>query len=237
MTEVILTLLVKGFKQVYGENGGIIQVTMKTYVFDSQDRSGTVSLSHALRRGIFHALAGLACAFAILSLSRFTMLVTLAAVTAAFLSLEVARLRIPSLKRRFSVWFACLLREEEVSKATGSSYFLVSCLITVLLFPRNIAALAILFLSLGDPAATVVGMWKGRTRLWGKSMEGNAACLGICLFTAILVSIVLQEPPLTVAVAGAVLATVIQSLPVRLNDNLTIPIGSAVAMLVASIIT
>ena len=195
---------------------------------------GATSICHALRRGIFHALAGIACVFALFYLSRTTMLVALAIVTAAFISLEVARLRIPYLKRHFSAWFACLLRKEEVSKPTGSGYFLVSCLITVLAFPQDIAALAILFLSLGDPSAAIVGMWKGRTRLWGKSMEGNAACLGVCLFIAILFSITLQNPPLAVAFAGAVFATFVQALPIRVNDNLTIPIGSAAAMLVVS---
>ncbi len=191
---------------------------------------------HALRRGSFHALVGIACVLALLYLPRVAMLLALASVTAAFIALEVARLRIPSLKRRFSAWFACLLREKEFSKPTGSGYFLVSCLITVLVFPQEIAALAILFLSLGDPSATIVGTWKGHTRLWGKSLEGNAACLGVCLFVAIIFCVILQRPPLAVALAGALVATFVQALPVRLNDNLTIPIISAVAMLAVSIL-
>lgn len=194
-----------------------------------------MSLRRALRRGIFHALAGLACVLALIFFPRLAMLIALGVVTAAFLSLEIARLRIPSINRHFSMWFASLLRKEELGKPTGSGYFLVSCLITVLAFPQNIAVLAILFLSLGDPAATVVGMWKGRTRLWGRSIEGNSAFLGVCLLVAVLISTNQHGPPLTVAAVGAVAASVIQLLPIPVNDNLTIAIGSALAMLIASI--
>lgn len=199
------------------------------------DKLGHVeaSVGHTLRRGAFHALSGLACVFALLYLPRLTMLAALGGVTAALLAIELARLYSPSLKQRFSAWFAPLMRRREVDQLTGSSYFLASCLITVLAFPREIAALAILFLSLGDPLAAVVGTWRGRTRFWGKSLEGHLACLAVCLLIALVVSETLGEPPLAVAVSGAVIASIIQALPLAVNDNLTIPIGSAAAMLAA----
>jgi dolichol kinase len=37
-------------------------------------------------------------------------------------------------------------------------------------------------------------------------------------------------PPLIVAVIGAVSAALFHALPIRVNDNLTIPIGSALTM-------
>ena len=197
----------------------------------------SASIRHAARRGAFHAVIGLAVVAALFFLPRFTVVAALAVVTAGFLSLEAARLYVPSLNKYFSVWFASLLREEERSKLTGSSYFLIGCLITVLAFRQDIATLAILFLSLGDPTATVVGMWKRRVRLWGKSIEGNIACLTVCLFTGIPVATILENLTLTVAIVGAVFATLFQALPLRLSDNLTIPLGSAITMTVTSILT
>jgi len=192
------------------------------------------SLKQALRRGAFHALVGLAVVSALLLLPRPVTLIALGAVTAAVLCLEIARLRVPTVRRHFSVFFGSLMRGNELSGPTSSGYFLVSCLLTVLAFPRGIAVLSILFLSLGDPAATAIGMWKGRTRLWGRSFEGDAACLAACLVVAFAVSFGLREPPLVVAVVGAVVATVIQSLPIPVNDNFTISLGSALAMIAAS---
>jgi dolichol kinase len=195
-----------------------------------------MSLSHALRRGAFHAVSGFSCVLALLLLPQFTMLAALGTVTVAFLSFELARLRVSSLNRRFATWCRFLLREEEVNNITGSSYFLASCLLTVVAFPKNVAALAILFLSLGDPVATIVGVWKGENRLWGKTLEGDVACFVVCVLAGFSVSACLQEPPLIIAIVGAVFAAIIQALPIKINDNLTIPIGSATAMLVASII-
>jgi len=162
------------------------------------------SIYHAFGRGIFHAVVGLASATSLFFFPRLVVLTALAVVTVAFLTFEAARLRAPSLKQRFSVWFAPLLRAEEESKFTGSSYFLIGCLMSVLVFPRDIAILAIIFLSVGDPSATIVGMWKGRTRLWGRSVEGDVACLIVCLLAGVLVAGVLQNPPLIVAIVGAV---------------------------------
>jgi glycerol-3-phosphate acyltransferase PlsY len=129
------------------------------------------------------------------------------------------------------------LRDEEKNRLTGISYSLVGFLITALAFERDIAILAILFLSLGDSAATVVGVWKGRILLWGRSNEGSVACLAICFSVGLPVANVLENLTLPVAIAGAVFATIFQALPIRVNDNLTIPIGSALVMLVTSVIT
>jgi acyl phosphate:glycerol-3-phosphate acyltransferase len=186
----------------------------------------------ALPRAAFHAAIGIALASALYLLPRLLVLIALALATAGLLAIELVRLRSPALKRHFSALFAPLLRREEDSRVTGGSYFLIGCLVTALAFPVNIAVLAILFLSLGDPAAALVGTWQGRTRRWGKSLEGNAACLVVCLGVALLASYVLHGPPLLVAMSGALLAAVFQALPLPINDNLTIPIGSGLGMLI-----
>lgn len=193
-------------------------------------------LCHTLYRGLFHIIAGSLPAIALLFFPRFWVQIGLTAATILFLSFEAARLRIPSLNKWFSTWAAPLLRQEEHHKFTGSSYLLVGYLITALVFPQDIATLAILFASLGDPVATIVGVWKGRIRIWNKSIEGNIACFLVCLFIGFLVAIARGNPPLTIAIPGALIATLFQALPLRLNDNLTISIGSAAAMVIIRIL-
>jgi len=197
----------------------------------------TTALRRALRRGAFHAFIGSAIVVGVLCWDKLALLIALGAATALFLIFEAARLHLPSLNQRFLDWFAPLLRKEESARPTGSSYFMIACLITVLAFPRHIAAPAILFLSLGDPAATVIGVWRGHIRLWDKSVEGHAACLIICFLVAILLVGTLDELSLTVALAGAAIATFFQALPRMLNDNLTIPLGSAACMRLTAFLT
>lgn len=189
-----------------------------------------------LKRGVFHALVGLAFAAALLFAPRLPVLVGLAMATAVFLSLEIARLRFPFLGKCFVRLFGTLLRLEEGRRLTGSSYFLIGCLITAVAFPREIAALAILFLSLGDPAATVIGVWKGRIRHGSRSVEGDLACLVVCLLVAGIAAAVPGGPPFSIGVAGAVAATFFQTVQLRVNDNLTIPLGSAAAMAVVGLV-
>jgi dolichol kinase len=158
------------------------------------------------------------------------VVLALAVVTALFLSLEVIRLCVPSFNQHFCAWLGDLLREKEHFKLTGSSYFLIGCLVTALALPRDIASLAILFLAIGDPIATVVGTWKGRTYLWGKSLEGHIACFLACILIGVLMAVIVKSPPLTVALVGAVFATIFQALSLPVNDNITIPLGSALIM-------
>ena len=128
------------------------------------------------------------------------------------------------------------MRKEEKGRITGSSYLLIGCLATIIVFSQDIAIPAILFAALGDPAATLIGIWKGRTKFWGRSLEGSIACLMVCLCIGVLVAILLGAPSLIVAITGAILATILQALPIRLNDNLIISFFSAAGMMVVSIL-
>jgi dolichol kinase len=195
-----------------------------------------VAVRHVLKRSLFHIIAGSLPAVALFIFPRLVVQIALAVVTVLLLSFEVVRLRISSLNEWFSSRFAPLLRKEEEGQITGSSYLLVGYLVTVLIFPQSIAALAILFASLGDPAATLIGTWKGRIRLWGKSIEGDVACLIVCLCVGVLIAILLGTPSLIVVITGAILATIFQALPLRLNDNLIISFVSAAGMMVVSIL-
>ncbi|KAL6048226.1 Diacylglycerol kinase [Balamuthia mandrillaris] len=56
-----------------------------------------------------------------------------------------------------------LLRKHEVTGLSGSFYFMFGCLVVVLLFPKYIAVLSILLLSVGDPIASAVGIFFGQS--------------------------------------------------------------------------
>lgn len=194
----------------------------------------TTSLGAALKRGAFHAAMGVAIAAAVLLAPRVPLLVILSAGTVIFVALDIARLRTPALNSQFSARFAPLMRQKEYNRLTGSSYFLIGSLIAALAFPAYTAAAAILFLSLGDSAATAIGLWRGRTRLRGKSLEGHLACFTVCLAVG-GVFWGLSYLPLPAAVAGAAAATLLEALPLAINDNVAIPVGSGLVMALVSL--
>ena len=197
----------------------------------------TVSIRYTLFRGAFHVLIGSLLVVMVLLLSRLVASIILTSLTAVLLIFELVRLHVPLINRIFLRWFAPLIRSKEKATLTGSSYFLAGCLITVLVFPSYIAASAILFLSLGDPIAAWIGTSSGGVRFWGKTIEGHLACFSICLISAGLLSVILEDLTFTVALVGAVVATVLQALPLPVNDNFSIPLGSAAAMALTNFIS
>jgi dolichol kinase len=97
--------------------------------------------------------------------------------------------------------------------------------LTLLLFDQETAFLAILATSLGDGVSTLSGMWFGRHPLphnKEKSIEGSLAGFAAALGGGLLVAGPYQ------AALAAVVGMVIESLPSRIDDNLTIPLGVGV---------
>lgn len=142
------------------------------------------------------------------------------------LAIEVFRLNHLPTRKLFRHFFGELLRNHEEVSLLGSTYLLIACLLSIHLFPKPIAVLALSFLIVGDTMAAIVGKWLGRTRLFDKTLEGSAACLVTCYLLTLLV----PEIPFHVAIVGAVTATVFELLPIPLDDNFRIPLSAGFAM-------
>jgi dolichol kinase len=124
-------------------------------------------------------------------------------------------------------FFGRVLREEEKQNLMGSTYFLFSSLLTILLFPKPIAIASLLILILSDTAGALVGKWIGKVPIFRKTLEGSMA-----FFLSSLL-IVWSYPQLnrfsgSLAALGA---TLIEVLPIKVDDNLTIPIVAGAIML------
>ncbi|MCK4301338.1 MAG: phosphatidate cytidylyltransferase, partial [candidate division Zixibacteria bacterium] len=74
--------------------------------------------------------------------------------------------------------------------------------------------------------AALIGRKFGRHRFWNKSLEGSLACLAGTLVVAALA----PEIAWPIAVTGAVVATVVEALPLGVDDNVTVPILSGLSM-------
>src|ERR1035437_6735607 len=182
------------------------------------------------RRSLVHVIVGLSCTVVVFSLPHIEASILVGGVTLVFLVIEAIRLHSSQARGYMSPVFAPFLRESESHRISGASYLLVGCLITSLIFSKYTALSAMLFISLGDPIAAAACTLKGRVRVWGKFFEGSLACLAICIVVGIVLSRVAGFPPLGVLLTDAVAASILQAVPSWINDNLTIPIGSALVM-------
>jgi dolichol kinase len=142
------------------------------------------------------------------------------------LAIEVFRLNHPRTRNLFRHFFGELIRNHEEASLLGSTYLLIACLLSIHLFPKPIAVLALCFLIVGDTVAAIVGKSVGRIRMFGKTLEGSLACLVVCFG----ITLFLPEVPFHVAIVGAVVATIFELLPIPLDDNFRIPLSAGFAM-------
>jgi dolichol kinase len=98
----------------------------------------------------------------------------------------------------------------------------IGALLTLLLFPSPAACIGIYALAFGDGFAGLIGKLFGRIRpafLFGKSVEGSAAC-----FAATFISAYLVSHSYAVSVAAAITAMAVEALPLDDYDNISLPL-------------
>ena len=165
----------------------------------------------------------------------------MAGATIIFLLIDFLRLRVTSVKSVFIVLFGSMLRRKEFSSLTGGSYLMLASMVCLLIFGigpegrvSGVFIAAIGFLALGDTAAAIVGLSVGRVRIFRKTLEGTLAGLLVCVGVAWLVSILPGlDFPLGIGILGAVSASVVEALPIEVNDNVVVPLLSGTVMMIA----
>ena len=181
-------------------------------------------------RRLFHLTAGSTIPVAGIFAPELFMVVATAALTAGGLGLDLARFRAERLNRIFLRWLAPLLKPDEGSRVTGATYMAMAALAVFLLFDRTVAVAALLFLSLGDPAAALVGRGMPGPRIFGKSPVGTAAFIAVSwAVVGVLVFAGVVEYHWGL-IAGAVAAGLAELAPLPVDDNLTVPIAAGAVM-------
>ena len=98
----------------------------------------------------------------------------------------------------------------------------IGALLALLLFPSPAACIGIYALAFGDGFAALAGKLFGKIRpafLFGKSVEGSAACFAAAYVSAFLVS---QNH--VVSLIAAFTATAVEALPLGDYDNIALPL-------------
>jgi dolichol kinase len=165
----------------------------------------------------------------ILGLSAAGALTVLVPCFLAMMLLDIGRLRGWGLWTSYAgkVVGPIIRPHEEGGDFTGATYILFSACFTVALFDKPIAIAALAFIIVGDTLAAIIGRRYGRHRFRSsKSLEGSLGCLVGTLVVAAL------SPDLAfpAAALGAVVATVVEAYPLGVDDNVSVPFVSGLAM-------
>ena len=139
--------------------------------------------------------------------------------------LKIIGIKIPGIEE----WLRNVGREGEIP-GEGALYNALGILFALSVLRNDSAAAisVILILALGDGFATYIGTRYGRHKLpWNrnKTFEGTIGFAAGAIFA-------LFAMPVTATIFVVVLATISESLPLRVNDNITLPIVSSLLYLV-----
>ena len=147
--------------------------------------------------------------------------------TALFILADYFRKKSKIIKKLFIIFFNKMLREHELKgQFTGATWVMISASVTILVFPKYIAIISLIFMSIGDTFAALIGRKFGKLKIYDKSFEGFLGGL-----IAGLVAAYCYDPlPFYISGFGALAAMLFETLPLPLDDNFRIPIGSAIIM-------
>ena len=125
-----------------------------------------------------------------------------------------------------------MLRIHEMDgKYTGATWVFIGSTLTIAIFPKEIAVISLVYMSLGDSIAGLVGRKFGKVKFYNKTIEGTVAGLIVCLLSGYLIQLSLA---LVVVFSGAFAAMFIELLPIPIDDNLSVPLFAGTIMTIAS---
>ncbi len=160
----------------------------------------------------------------------------LALLAVILLLLDILKARYRPFKSFVMHFFGKVLRENELQGGmTASTILVASAAFTILIFREEVAVVVLLYLSLGDSAAALVGKHFGRIRIVGRrTLEGSLAALDTCLLVSIAAMWAAPEfgwklTPVSLLV-GSVVATLSELFYLPLDDNFRIPVFAGLAM-------
>jgi dolichol kinase len=123
-------------------------------------------------------------------------------------------------------------KPDEKRTFSSITYFLFSCALVIGIFPKMIAIVSILLLIFGDMFGKLFGTAFQRHRFFSKSLEGSLAFLGCGLICSYVLNIVFSFN-LNLMILGTIVAAIAEAAFEKIDDNLTVPLTSSLAMTLA----
>lgn len=120
-------------------------------------------------------------------------------------------------------------------RLTGDTCFMLASFISLLFFPRGIAIANLYFLVFGDAASALVGSRWGRLVVFpGKTAEGMLGGIAVNLLVGFLL-LKMVGVNFGVLIVGVLVGGVLEVLPLKVDDNLTVGIGPGLVMTLLAI--
>ncbi len=161
-----------------------------------------------------------------------TLLVLVGGVALFFIIVDIVRL----ISRKINVLLikAIFIKPKELKVFSSMSFFLMASFITILIFNKEIAILALTFLIFGDLFSKIFGSAFGKIKFFKKSLEGSLTYFATCLVIG-YIFIHFISLPFWVILVGGLAAAITEVLPIGIDDNFTVALISSAVMEVTKV--
>ncbi len=190
------------------------------------------NLKFEIARKLIH-LSSVAIAILYCFMTRELALLLLFPLFAGFLLVDLLKNVVPSLSRWYHRTFDPMLREHELARKwpqlNGATFISFSALFLVLFFPKLIAITCFALVAVSDTMAALFGKKFGKHMIGTKSLEGSLAFL----VSALVIVAIVPGLDRSAGILTALFATIAEALSLqikgyKIDDNLTIPLSSAI---------
>ena len=128
----------------------------------------------------------------------------------------------------FHKYLKSVLRPNELNgHLTGATWMLIGFTFSVIIFDFEVSVLALLFLAVGDAVAGLVGRAFPIGKIWDKSIFGSLSGFLFCVLFGLALNNTLS---LQIIIFGAISGMFIELIPLKINDNFSIPVFSGFIM-------
>lgn len=146
-------------------------------------------------------------------------------------AIDVSRQTHGGFRKLYDRYLGRVMRAHEQDRLCGATWVMIGVVLCIASYTKPVAVAAMFFLSISDSLASLVGRKVGGPGWFGKTLAGSAAFFVSALVIALLC---LHGQPLA-ALAGALLATIVEAVPLRLgrtklDDNLLVPVVGGATM-------
>jgi len=156
---------------------------------------------------------------------------SMAPILCFFILLDYIKHSFPKIRDLYYFFFNDVTRENEHNTVTGATWVFIGIISTVVLFNQQIAIISLMVLSISDSMASLIGIKYGKTKLLKKTLEGSFA---FYLSTFLILSI-FTKLSITYTIISSMIITVAELIDININDNIRIPIATAILLYLGGI--
>ena len=188
------------------------------------------TIKNEVKRKLFHQ-SSLTIPIGYLLLQKETMLILTGITAFLFIITDILRFRVNFIKNLIYKICGPIIREEESSRFFGSTYVMIGGFFTILFFEKSFAITALLYLTISDSLAAIIGSRFGRIKINNKSLIGFLSFM----ISGLLIGIYITNLGFRLAFTGAFLTAIIELIvPKKIDDNIVIPVTGGLFLTIFS---